>query len=65
MAIVRNIKTNDLYRYLGEDKYKNIRTGVEGVVPPEKAQESFKINLDATVILNEYPQIENLINTLN
>ncbi len=65
MAIVRNKNTNDLYRYLGENKFRNVRTGKEGVVDEEKAKEIFNINLEATAILNEYPEIENLIKTLN
>lgn len=65
MAIVRNIKNNILYRYLGENKYRNLVTLQEGEVPEDKARESLKINIEATYILNEYPEIENLINKLN
>ena len=32
MAIVRNIQNNNLYRYLGDNKYRNIMTGVEGEI---------------------------------
>lgn len=64
MAIVRNIKTNDLYRYIGNDQYTNIRTGVTGEIKPELAQKIFKINAEATDIFNEYPQIEEMINKL-
>jgi len=65
MAICRNIQTNDLYRYLGENKFRNLRTGSEGVVDEEKAREILKINVEATAILNEYPEVENLIKALN
>lgn len=65
MAIVRNIQNDDLYRYLGDNKFKNIRTGKEGLVDEERAKEVFKINLDATGIINQYPEIENLIKMLN
>lgn len=65
MAIVRNIENNDLYRYLGGNKFRNIRTGNEGAVTDEQAQKIFKINIEATEILNEYPEVENLIKTLN
>ena len=65
MAVVRNIQNDDLYRYLGENRFVNLRTGNEGVVDDEKAREIFKINLDATGILNEYPEVENLIKALN
>lgn len=65
MAVVRNIQNNDLYRYLGENKFRNIRTGKEGIVDEETAQKIFKINVEATGILNEYPNIEMLISKLN
>lgn len=65
MAIVRNIQNNILYRYLGENKYRNLITLQEGEVPEEKAREILKINVEATYILNEFPEIENLINKLN
>lgn len=65
MAIVRNIQNNDLYLYLGEDKYKNLRTGKEGVVNPEMAKDVFKINLEATYFYHEVPEFELLINKLD
>ena len=64
MGIVRNIQNNTLYRYLGENKYRNLITLQEGEVPEEKSREIFKINIEATSILNEYPEIENMINQL-
>lgn len=65
MAIVRNIQNNDLYRYLGENKFRNLRTGKEGTVTDEMAKEIFKINLDATAIINENPIVETMIKQLN
>lgn len=65
MAIVRNIQNNDLYLYLGEDKYRNIRTQKEGVVLPEMAQTIFKINIEATHFYYENPLFEDLIHGLN
>lgn len=65
MAICRNIQNNDLYRYLGENKFRNLRTGNEGVLEDENAREVLKINVEATVIINEYPIIEDLIKKLN
>lgn len=65
MAIVRNIENNDLYRYLGGNKFRNIRTGNEGDIGDEQAIKVFRINLEATGLCNEYPEIENLIKTLN
>ncbi len=65
MAIVRNIENNDLYRYLGENKFRNIRTGKEGVIDDEQARRVFKINMEATEICNEFPNVEILIQKLN
>lgn len=65
MAICRNIENGDLYRYFGENKFKNIRTGKEGVVSDEVAKKVFRINLEATEMLNEFPEIENLIHALD
>ncbi len=64
MAIVRNIQNNVLYRYLGENKYRNLITLEEGEVLEEKARELFKINIEATHILSEYPEVEKMINKL-
>lgn len=64
MAIVRNIQNKCLYEYLGEDRYRNLVTGKEGTVTPEQAKDILKINLDATVLLEEYPLIKELINKL-
>lgn len=65
MAVVRNIENNDLYQYLGENKYRNLRTNVEGIVPENLAQRIFRINLVATQFLHEYPLFAELINKLN
>lgn len=64
MCIVRNVQNNQLYRYLGDNKFRNIVTGKEGLVEDEKAREVFKINVEATAILNEYPLVEDLIEKL-
>ena len=64
MAIVRNVQNNVLYRYLGENKYRNLITLEEGEVLEEKARELFKINIEATHILSEYPEVEKMINKL-
>jgi hypothetical protein len=65
IPIVRNIKTNDLYAYLGNDQYKNIRTGAAGTINPEAARDNLKINVEATMLLNEYPILKDLIQKLN
>jgi len=63
--VVRNIGTNDLYFYNGENNFENIRTGKSGVVDDEAARKVFKMNVEATEIINEYPEVGNLIKTLN
>lgn len=63
-AIVRNIKTNDFYEYVGENKYVNLRTGESGVVPEDKAQRVFKINIDLSQMISDNPEIKNLITKL-
>lgn len=64
-AIVRNIQNNDLYLWLGENRFRNLRTGKEGEVDEEKAKEIFKINLEATAMINEFPIIKTIISKLN
>lgn len=63
-AIVRNIQNNDLYQYLGENRFLNLRTLKEGVVDDEIARKIFKINIDATVLISKYQNIKSLINIL-
>lgn len=64
MAIVRHKKTNSLYKYLGNNVYENIISGVKGEVPEDIAKNIFAINLDATILISEYPNIEKLIKSL-
>ena len=63
--IVRNIQNGDLYFYLGENKFKNIRTEKEGVVDDETARKIFRINVEATEIINGYPLVGEIIKALN
>lgn len=65
LPIVRNKKTNDLYKYLGNNEYINLRTKQQGLIDESIANKVFNINLDATVLLNEYPEIQKLISKLN
>lgn len=64
MAIVRKISNDVPYRYLGNNRYRNLITGVEGEVPEELANKVFKINLDATYFCENYPIVELLIRKL-
>ena len=59
--VVRNVRSNDLYFYEGENKFTNIRTGKSGIVTEESARKTFNINLEATAILNEYPMVVEMI----
>lgn len=63
--VVRNIQNNDLYFYEGESVFRNIRTNKTGKVDDETAKRVFKINIEATQIINEFPNIEMLIIKLN
>lgn len=65
MAILRNIQNNDAYEYLGGNKFVNLRTGKSGVVDDETARKIFKINIEATALIEEYPAIKDLIKTLS
>lgn len=65
MAIVRNIKTNVLYEYLGDNKFQNLCTGVTGSVTDEAAQKTFVINMEATQMINDYPIVKDLISRLH
>lgn len=63
-AVLRNVQNNDLYLHLGDDMYKNLRTGKEGEIKPELASAIFNINIPMTVMISENPNIKNLINRL-
>lgn len=63
--VVRNIKTNDLYTYEGENVFVNIRTGVGGKVSDVGAKNTFKVNIEATQLINAYPLISEMIKSLD
>ncbi len=63
--VVRNVQNNDLYFYEGGLKFTNIRTGKSGDIETEVAEKVLKINVGATEILNEYPEVVNMIKQLN
>lgn len=64
MVVLRNIQNNQLYGHLGGNKYINIMTGVEGEVSEDMAKKIFKINLQATKMLNDFPVIQTLISKI-
>ena len=63
-VIVRNIQTDVLYKYYGNDEYENLITKVRGKIAPDLAKKIFVINLEGTQLINDNPNIEYLINTL-
>lgn len=63
--VVRNINTNDVYFYEGNNSFQNIRTLKTGIVSDIPAQKTFLINVDASQIINEYPLVAELINKLD
>lgn len=63
--VVRNIQNNDAYEYLGENEYRNLRTGKSGNVDEETARKIFKVNLELTTMLNENEVVADLIHKLN
>lgn len=62
--VVRHIKTNALYFYKGDNVFQNIVTQVEGIVSEEKAKLIFNVNLDATELINDNPNLKLLIQKL-
>jgi hypothetical protein len=62
--IVRNIQNNDLYSWDGE-KFTNLRTLKSGVVDDETARRVFKMNVDATNMINDFPIVKDMIHIFN
>ena len=60
-AILRLRKNNDLYRHLKETKYKNLRTGVEWDIADEQAKDIFELDVQASLLFNKYPMIEDFV----
>lgn len=63
--VVRNVNTNDLYFYEGDNKFVNIRSGKDGRVTDAAAQKTFLINQECSVMFNEFPLVAELINKLD
>lgn len=63
--VVRNIRTKDIYFYHGNNEFENIRTGKKGKVSDNAARNTFKINPELSVLLNEFPMIAVLINKID
>jgi hypothetical protein len=63
-AILRHKNTNTLFRHVKGNIYRNLITGVEGEILPERAKEIFAISLDATALFNENENLEKLVKGL-
>ena len=60
-AVLINYKTQDLYRHIQGNIFKNLRTGVEGEIPEELTNKILKIDFKATMLFNKYPLLEELV----
>jgi predicted negative regulator of RcsB-dependent stress response len=63
-AILRHKNTNTLFRHVKDNIYRNLITGVEGEILPERAKEIFAISLYATALFNENENLEKLVKGL-
>lgn len=63
-AVLRNIQNDILYRHIEGDIYRNLATGVQAEIKPEIATKYLKLNVEATKMLNSYPNLEILIEKL-
>lgn len=63
--VCKNIYNDQAYYFEGGNTFRNIRTGQAGEVDDEKAREIFRFNLALSEMMNEFPEVENLIKVLN
>lgn len=60
-VLVVNKKTRVLYKYLGDDRYQNLITMVEGKLTPEDAKKYFTIPVRLNYLIQENENILSLI----
>lgn len=60
-AVLVNFQTNDLYRHVQGSTFKNLRTKKEGDIPEDLANKVLIIDYNATMMINKFPIIEELI----
>lgn len=60
-AVLRNVQTQDLYRHLEGNTFKNLRTGIEGNIPEELTNKILVIDYNSTMMFNKYPLLEELV----
>lgn len=63
--VVRNINNQDIYFYNGNNNFTNIRTGVSGTVTDNAAAKTFKLNLEISILLNEFPLVADFIKRMD
>ena len=60
-AVLINSKTQDLYRHIQGNIFKNLRTGVTGEIPEELANKILVIDYKSSMMFNKYPLLEELV----
>lgn len=60
-----NNQNNNLYLSLSENKYRNLRTGKEGIVDKETAGKVFVESVEGSFFYDEMPEFESMISELN
>lgn len=60
----RYVRNNSIYEYLGDCNFKNAITGQVGVVEESKAKDIFRFNIELSQMVQDYPEVENLIKFL-
>lgn len=62
--VCRNIQNGQAYYFEGGNTFTNVISGASGEVSDEKAKEIFRFNPALSEMINEFPEVENLIKTL-
>lgn len=60
----RYVRNDCIYEYIGECNFKNVITGQVGVVDISKAKDIFRFNIELSQMVQDYPEVENLIKFL-
>ena len=60
-AVLINPKTQDLYRHIKDNTFRNLRTNVAGEIPAELTNKILRIDFKATMLFNKYPLLEELV----
>jgi hypothetical protein len=67
-AILRNINEgrnkNDIIRHIEGNNYVNLTNGMHFTIDEDTAKDIFRLNVEATLMLNKHPNLEGLINRL-